>query len=140
MNEEEGPDETLAGCEEAADVVFVVAYVSAARSWSLSWIRGNEKWFLHSAAESTVPVVANSRSLFTNAFLFSSRSWLGIKPALPPSMWQACKEEQTIYSRGFGVGCLHTKKTEAGEADMSSFRSTGQQKATAFSEVKLCRY
>lgn len=36
-----------------------------------------------------VPVVASSRSLFTNAFLFSSRSWLGIRPALPPSMWQA---------------------------------------------------
>lgn len=37
-----------------------------------------------------LPAVASSRSLFTNAFLFSSSSWLGIRPALPPSMWQAC--------------------------------------------------
>lgn len=37
-----------------------------------------------------LPAVASSRSRFTNAFLFSSSSWLGIRPALPPSMWQAC--------------------------------------------------
>lgn len=33
-----------------------------------------------------VPAVASSRSLFTKAFLFSSSSWLGMRPALPPSM------------------------------------------------------
>lgn len=40
-----------------------------------------------------VPVVASSRSLFTKAFLFSSSSWLGIRPALPPSIWQAYEGE-----------------------------------------------
>lgn len=32
-----------------------------------------------------LPAAFSSRSLFTNAFLFSSSSWLGIRPALPPS-------------------------------------------------------
>lgn len=45
---------------------------------------------LHCMLLRGLPAVASSRSLFTNAFLFSSSSWLGIRPALPPSMWQAC--------------------------------------------------
>ena len=45
-----------------------------------------------------VPVVASSRSLFTKAFLFSSRSWLGMRPALPPSMWQACDGNTHVHT------------------------------------------
>lgn len=37
-----------------------------------------------------VPAGERSTSFFTKAFLFSSRSWLGIRPALPPSTWRAC--------------------------------------------------
>ena len=48
-----------------------------------------------------VPVVASSRSLFTNAFLFSSSSWLGIRPALPPSIWQACEGKHTYIQNLF---------------------------------------
>jgi len=37
--------------------------------------------------KSTVP--DPSRSLLTNAFLFSSRNWLGIRPVHPPFMLHA---------------------------------------------------
>lgn len=74
--------------ERGTDVVFVacvfvrqgVCQICIMRSVSL----------LHCMLLRGLPAVASSRSLFTNAFLFSSSSWLGMRPALPPSMWQAC--------------------------------------------------
>lgn len=59
----------------------------------------NERGAPLASAERCVPVVVSSRSLFTNAFLFSSSSWLGIRPALPPSMWQACEEKHAHADR-----------------------------------------
>lgn len=37
---------------------------------------------------------APSRSLGTNAFLFSSRNWLGISPVPPSVKWHACQSKQ----------------------------------------------
>lgn len=69
---------SVAGAE--ADVVFVAPGHTCLMRGSASLLD------LHLLRPGRVPAVASSRSLFTKAFLFSSSSWLGMRPALPPAM------------------------------------------------------
>lgn len=56
-------------------------------------------WYLPDPADEVSDVKNHtspelSQSRLTKAFLFSSRNWLGISPALPPSLtWLACNNK-----------------------------------------------